>query len=653
MHMPNRVLSIALLSLLATSLAPQTVAADVTGDTLIMGVFTGSRTNAEYETADEDPHQVFFGTDLGYTFAKKDELGNRVLWILFGDTWYPWFWADAGYDDAQAYIDLDGDPPLMTGAHAQLWYAPPSSDRQAIGNKSPLRLETTSGPPYEFYPIWLYEEVFPGFYEDFDLPPMYAPNTGFVDIGDPTCPDNEGFERRNKSFATFLRYESVKRCYRDSDCGDGLVCNRNLGLCPDHWTTWPSYQQYYTYSYPENRSYDHYDVNLCLPGYRTTWGQGACCTSNWLYDTCSNWVCAPQIQGFCSDPSSSIAAGEDATACPSGDIACHIQSVAREVKIAVSIDDYWYWGQHYQNAENWAATRDLDFYTNKFLAMHAKTVKNFDENTGCDGLDNCKPTTGWQDTDGGDQPAVLFWGRPSYAALNGKKVGTYLMYNDLPISDCYGRIDNWHPRYFVECDDDPDCNNPVWSDRQGDAKPIYDPMGEPDIVSSPTVSYVPGIDKWVMLYGADYPDAALRQTMGRQSGPYYDRGLPTENGIYMRTADHPWGPWSDRQTILVQDELYRSGWYWMGPTGAPKEGPSVLYDEACWGGPVFCDPEDPVPTFPCVCTTNFGKGYLYGANIIDQWNMADGPDRASIYWNVSTWSPYRVLILRTVLDGTP
>jgi hypothetical protein len=46
-------------------------------------------------------------------------------------------------------------------------------------------------------------------------------------------------------------------------------------------------------------------------------------------------------------------------------------------------------------------------------------------------------------------------------------------------------------------------------------------------------------------------------------------------------------------------------------------------------------------------------GRLYGANIIDEWT-ADvtreaGEPAAEIYWNVSTWNPYRVALFKTEL----
>ena len=42
-------------------------------------------------------------------------------------------------------------------------------------------------------------------------------------------------------------------------------------------------------------------------------------------------------------------------------------------------------------------------------------------------------------------------------------------------------------------------------------------------------------------------------------------------------------------------------------------------------------------------------GFLYSANIIEQWIKPVG-DGVDIIWNASTWDPYRVILLRTRID---
>jgi hypothetical protein len=54
------------------------------------------------------------------------------------------------------------------------------------------------------------------------------------------------------------------------------------------------------------------------------------------------------------------------------------------------------------------------------------------------------------------------------------------------------------------------------------------------------------------------------------------------------------------------------------------------------------------------------SGHLYGANIIEQWtedvsakltNLRTGQRAAELYWNVSTWNPYSVVLVKTQLRG--
>jgi hypothetical protein len=72
-------------------------------------------------------------------------------------------------------------------------------------------------------------------------------------------------------------------------------------------------------------------------------------------------------------------------------------------------------------------------------------------------------------------------------------------------------------------------------------------------------------------------------------------------------------------------------------------------------GPIYDSTCTPVTSPPCVATEAalqppaYTYGFLYGANIIDNWTEPRGPlnQDADIYWNVSTWDPYEVLLMRT------
>lgn len=111
----------------------------------------------------------------------------------------------------------------------------------------------------------------------------------------------------------------------------------------------------------------------------------------------------------------------------------------------------------------------------------------------------------------------------------------------------------------------------------------------------------------------------------------------TGNGaIRMRTADDPWGPWSSPQDVIVggdPDKLPLEGQYAAG---------GVLHHPDCTGT-------------RCVSGTHSSQlqkreyGFLYGANIIEQWVKPVGAG-VDVIWNSSTWDPYRVILLRTRIN---
>ena len=55
-------------------------------------------------------------------------------------------------------------------------------------------------------------------------------------------------------------------------------------------------------------------------------------------------------------------------------------------------------------------------------------------------------------------------------------------------------------------------------------------------------------------------------------------------------------------------------------------------------------------------------GRLYGVSVIEEWtqdvtgevaDLAEGQRAAELYWNVSTWNPYQVILMKTQLRGQP
>ena len=50
---------------------------------------------------------------------------------------------------------------------------------------------------------------------------------------------------------------------------------------------------------------------------------------------------------------------------------------------------------------------------------------------------------------------------------------------------------------------------------------------------------------------------------------------------------------------------------------------------------------------------NFDFGVEYGVNILDTFTKPGLQiNSAVIYWNLSTWNPYRVVLMKTTLDAS-
>ncbi|MFI5307170.1 MAG: hypothetical protein ACHQ53_07460, partial [Polyangiales bacterium] len=171
----------------------------------------------------------------------------------------------------------------------------------------------------------------------------------------------------------------------------------------------------------------------------------------------------------------------------------------------------------------------LAFSTNKFISVTSRTVAKLGD-------------LGDHDY-GPGQGDLLLWGRPRYSADGTREARLYLMAHALPLElDDAGKL-RFEPRYFAGAD--PDTDEPRWSSRQSDAKPLAmdgvndgDPHEALHIVNHSAITWLPApIEKWVMLYGGGLSDLLVLDPAG-------SRYAPAPGAIMIRFADHPWGPWS-------------------------------------------------------------------------------------------------------------
>lgn len=260
------------------------------------------------------------------------------------------------------------------------------------------------------------------------------------------------------------------------------------------------------------------------------------------------------------------------------------------------------------------------FVTGKFLNATARTVKTFNENN--PGANDYTTPSGGVALSTGD---LLMWGRPGVAATFGTTADLYLLHHPLPALQGPVGPASWQPRYFAGLNGD----QPIWSDDQAEAVPVIEDE-EIGQVLQHSIAWVPSLNQFVMLYG------------GRLPFPLTFFPNDPNAGIRLRTAPHPWGPWSDPQLMW---NATTEGAYGGCPNG-------ILYP-ATDSGCAQTDPYRPGGLKMCPhpsLKTNPDFGVEYGVNILSTFTkLGPEPNSATIYWNISTWNPYRVVLMKTTL----
>lgn len=270
----------------------------------------------------------------------------------------------------------------------------------------------------------------------------------------------------------------------------------------------------------------------------------------------------------------------------------------------------------------------LSWPTNKFAMPNTRTVARF---TGT--------------TDGNDyaagQDTLLFWGRSGHVAENGRESQLYLMTHRLPLQiDAAGKLD-FQPLYFAGLDA---AQQPIWSAQQSEAKPIAldgrtggSPHEMLQVIGMYTISWLGApIHKWMMLYGGDLADFLMLN-------PDASRSTWQPGAIYVRWADHPWGPFSPPEPYLSpgHPQQPHSGY---GPGG-------FMYHPDCRDtSSLQCARSDAhrPPDVAVDCQVQVvDPGRLYQPNIIDSYTRPTADGGLDVVWNVSTWNPYGVQLVKS------
>ena len=270
--------------------------------------------------------------------------------------------------------------------------------------------------------------------------------------------------------------------------------------------------------------------------------------------------------------------------------------------------------------------------TNKFGNLTARTVNDFDPARAHGEGNDYRPTDG-------RNPAaskVFLWGRPGYVGTkaDGRDLHVYFAVADLPVHSAAGEF-AWEPRYFAGLSP---SGEPQFSPVQGDAVPL-DLGGSPrpeseafDVVNQMSISWVEPLGSWVMLYGGG-ANPALVDLFSSDLGSMVEQD--PEGAIRVRFARQPWGPWSAPQRLFAGGDPNPLG---EAPPEQSQYAPGgILRHPMCTS--TGCAPREPTQD-------PNDYGFLYAANVIDVWTEAR-PHGATLYWNVSTWHPYQVVLMRS------
>jgi hypothetical protein len=376
-----------------------------------------------------------------------------------------------------------------------------------------------------------------------------------------------GFSNGRREFGLF-NLTKAQGCRDDAGCGNGMRCDATLGY----------------FGVPYDRE-DQLTL-ACRDG-------APGCTADTMTDAAGKPVPA---SGFCIDETSAL----------KGDrISNLLGPMALRVRVGLRDEN-----------EPKKYVEPHDWLTHKFMNVAVRTGDPFGDGT----------------------RRVLLWGRPGFVGVkaNGRALPLYFAWVEMPEGPGY----DWRPHYYAGEEN----GAPRWSREERDAVPLDLDAGAPgvqpleavDVVNQMSVAWAAPLGKWVMFYGgglSTLPTPALAHcgvlelfTGGECTD--VDVGI---GAVHLRTADHPWGPWSPPQDVITADPA-------GGAAGAYGPGGPLRHPD--------CKAESCAPHSRIFVYQAGEYGFFYAANIIEEWiRPADGG--ADIVWNASTWDPYRVVLMRT------
>ena len=564
------------------------------------------------------------GSDLGFSFlapaANAAKGAADQLVFLFGDTWTQatdaCFYAGEPSDDLQATMPAERPAVLQPGEPVE----------DAVHTCADLKIASDDPDSHH---AWRAIRLF----SDPSRAPEAQLKTGFL-----SAPVT-GFADGKHAFGVFLRGVPA-HCANDSECPSDTRCSLQTPFMPSSLGECTG-----------TRSEAGTPPTYCIAPSRCSDGS----------------VCGFTATGVClADPFGLPSGDGTASEAPDWYQRDPRRAILVQLDIAAAL-----WPDR---PEDYAVGHR--FATNKFVNAVARTVAHFDPD---------KPES--NDYRPGHH-TLLMWGRPAFWTSGGAQAPLFLLYQPLDglVDAATGKID-WQPRFFAGYD--AATGQPRWSQHERDALPVYGDAGgapEFDLVSHGAMTWIEPLKRWVMFYGGSVPEW-IRADRATGVSPPIANEQPLPGAIHMRTAAHPWGratltspvqqAWTRATPVLVQQELAdlltceRPGAVTTAGCTVPRTPFELISEVVDWASETT--PDDWRSTAGACLLGNYAFAslyslagsdtpHLYGANIIDAWtddvttrltDLAPDERAVELYWNVSTWNPYQVVLLKTQLRARP
>lgn len=285
------------------------------------------------------------------------------------------------------------------------------------------------------------------------------------------------------------------------------------------------------------------------------------------------------------------------------------------------------------NDANWPSQ---PWDTRRFYNLTVRTVNDFDA-TRSAGAGNDYRAADGVDT---EREGVFVWGRPNFGGPRalGRDARLYLAWVPMPAYDETGQF-AWKPQFFAGVDPE---GRPRFVEREVEAAPVdldaTQPGDQPeevrDGVGQMSISYIPSQRRWIMMYGGVGGRRLMRLIFGTDLASMEVDPL---GPIYVRFAPNPWGPWSPPENLILTGNPEKGVTGQYGPGG-------VLFHGSCLA--LTCAPPE------LAFVGQFGEwGVLYAPAIVDPWTTERADGQVDLYWHMSTWNPYQVVLVKTRLPA--